>query len=744
MTRALALTLLLFAAILGVARLRYSPPAPRPTTAPSDTFSASRARLVQAAIAGAGTSRAIGTDDNATARAFLEGQLRGAGFTTEVQRVMSCSRHGACAPVANVIGTRAGREPEASAVLLMAHYDSVACGPGASDDGMGTAAVIEAARAIGSSPPLRRSVVVVLTDGEEAGLLGAEAFMREHPLAATIRGAVNIDARGTAGPSAMFETSAGNSWVISLLAQNAERPVTSSLFYEVYRRMPNDTDFTSVKDVAHGMNFANIARVERYHTPLDSLDNADLGTLQHHGDQALAMVRALAESGPSLDAPRDSTLDAVWFDVLATFLVRWPATASLGLALAALALVLGWCIRMRTWGAGLAAPFAALLAAVGASLLVGAALKGCGAIPVPWVAHPLPALVSLHLACIGTGLGAGSLVARRARPEIAWAGTWLTWGLLGVASAVVAPGACFLFVVPTLFAGLVAWLRIDVAAIVPACVAAVLWMPLVILIDDALGLAVPALASISSAFLVTTLPSLISPRRWDRRLTVGAGAAVALTVLVAALVPVYSADNPQRVNVVFRQDEAAGGDTARARVYVEAAWGARAWGEAPASMLGALGDASKRGLEAPTPWTLAVPFAETERIAMEAPTATTLELSRAPNLTHVRARLESHRGARTLMLVLPEARSAKVTVEGQRALPRKGALVLRAVPAGGVEIAIDAHGEEPIALTLLDITSGLPGADAAPLAQAVRLARPTAATQTQEGDITITARHFQL
>ena len=68
----------------------------------------------------------------------------------------------------------------------MAHYDSVPCSPGASDDGMGTATVIETARAIAAGAPLRRTVVIVLTDGEEAGLLGAEAFMREHPLAGTV------------------------------------------------------------------------------------------------------------------------------------------------------------------------------------------------------------------------------------------------------------------------------------------------------------------------------------------------------------------------------------------------------------------------------------------------------------------------------------------------------------------------------------------------------------------------------
>ncbi len=345
---------------------------------------------------------------------------------------MSCTHHGACGRVANIVATRAGREPTGKAILLMAHYDSVPCSPGASDDGMGSATVIEAARALGASPPLRRNVILVLTDGEETGLLGAEAFMRQHPLASTIGGAVNVDARGSRGPSAMFETSTGNSWVVGLLARRAAHPVTSSLFYEIYRRMPNDTDFSSVKTRVHGVNFANIAGVEGYHTPLDSFENADPGTLQHHGDQALAMVRALGESGPELESPRDVSRDAVWFDVLARFIVRWPASASVGLALLSFCLVLGGAIRVRAWGLGLLAPLAALASALLASLLVGGLLRYAGAFPVPWVAHPLPALLSLHITSIVVGLTVARLAARRSTPQVLWAGTWLTWGALGV------------------------------------------------------------------------------------------------------------------------------------------------------------------------------------------------------------------------------------------------------------------------------------------------------------------------
>lgn len=759
MTRRLVSVLLFFVAILLYAIVRYSPPAPLGVDAPPDAFSATRAREVQRVLSEDGESRALGTDANARARAWLETELGKNGFQTELQSAVSCSAHGACARVVNVIATRAGTDPAAAGVLLMAHYDSVPCSPGASDDGMGTATMIETARAIAAGPPLRRTVVIVLTDGEEAGLLGAEAFVREHPLARIVHGAVNVDARGSGGASAMFETSPGNAWIVGLYARRAKHPVSSSLFYEIYKRMPNDTDFTTVKAHVHGVNFANVAQIAHYHTPLDSFANADPGTLQHHGDQALAMARALADAGPELDAPQDPTRDAVWFDVLASFVVRWPAAASLGLALLALALVVLSAIRLRTWGIGFAAAPAALAAALVASLVVGMLLRWGGALPVPFVAHPLPALLSLHVACIAAGIGAARLVGRSSSPEVLWAGTWLTWSALGVVTAVVAPGACFLFVVPSFVAGFVSLLRIDLATAVPALVAAVLWMPIAVLAYDGLGLAVPALASATSAVLVSTLPALAIVARgdagettrqsgpWRGRGPVLAAVAVVLSLVVtAASVPSFSVATPQRVNVVFRQDEGPDASAAAppARVFVEAAWATMPWGKPPSAMVAALGDPAGVHLEATTRWSLPVPSTEVPRVQLEAPRAEVLSATESQRGRMVSARLSSPRGARTLAIVLPAGRPTAITVGGHAALPRNDMLVLRAVPPEGIEVVLNAVERRPITLTILDITPGLPAATDAPVAHAVHDARDSSAVQTQEGDVTIVGRQLEL
>ena len=66
-------------------------------------------------------------------------------------------------------------------VLLGAHFDSVAAATGATDNATGCAAMMEAMRilkAVGAKP--RRTIRIALWGGEEQGLLGSRAYVREH------------------------------------------------------------------------------------------------------------------------------------------------------------------------------------------------------------------------------------------------------------------------------------------------------------------------------------------------------------------------------------------------------------------------------------------------------------------------------------------------------------------------------------------------------------------------------------
>ena len=159
-------------------------------------------------------------------------------------------------------------------VLGVAHYDSTPSGPGASDDGAGVVTMLECARKL-KGQRFRNPIGFLITDGEEAGLLGAEAFVADPKLSRNVRAVVNVENRGTTGPSFLFETSVNNRDLVPLF-RNLRRPFTSSLFYTVYQLLPNDTDVTVFKRAGKiAVNFAAIGGVEHYHTASDDLAHVD-------------------------------------------------------------------------------------------------------------------------------------------------------------------------------------------------------------------------------------------------------------------------------------------------------------------------------------------------------------------------------------------------------------------------------------------------------------------------------------
>ncbi|HEX5908678.1 MAG TPA: M20/M25/M40 family metallo-hydrolase, partial [Propionibacteriaceae bacterium] len=135
--------------------------------------------------------------------------------------------------VDNVVATLPGNNSTES-VVLAAHYDSTFGTPGAADDKASVAAMLETARAVASTGPLRNDVIMIFTDGEEAGLLGGSSFVAEHPLADRGGVILNWEATGNAGPSVMFETTSGNAELIKEFAASAPYPVGDSALAALY------------------------------------------------------------------------------------------------------------------------------------------------------------------------------------------------------------------------------------------------------------------------------------------------------------------------------------------------------------------------------------------------------------------------------------------------------------------------------------------------------------------------------
>ena len=245
---------------------------------------------------------------------YIINELDKMGLETEIQNQVVLSSRRVGTNAANIIGTIKGSRSGKSLVLLT-HYDSSAHSSfGASDAGSGVVTILEGVRAFLSKNiiPLN-DIHVVFTDAEEIGLLGAEAFVKNHKLIDNVGLVLNFEARGSGGPSYMLmETNGMNSKLISEFANaNPRFPAANSLMYSIYKMLPNDTDLTVFREQANinGFNFAFIGDHFDYHTSLDTYERLDRNTLLHQADYFMAMVDHFSKSDLS---NLDSDVDYVY------------------------------------------------------------------------------------------------------------------------------------------------------------------------------------------------------------------------------------------------------------------------------------------------------------------------------------------------------------------------------------------------------------------------------------------------
>jgi hypothetical protein len=743
----------------------YRLPVPRPSDAPFDEISAARIRSTLSSLSGADRPHPLGSAEDALVRRSITDRLQALGYATTLQTRLTC-RYGTCGTPTNIIASREPRAEAGGAVLLAAHYDSVAAGPGASDDGAGVATLLEIARIMASRPPARHPLLLLFSDGEEAGLLGAQAFVETHPLARRIQSAVNLEARGTSGSSLMFETGTANAWLMDLYARSIARPITNSLFYTVYKLLPNDTDFTPFKNAGYqGYNFAFIGHVGFYHTALDDLAHASPSTLQQQGDDALGAVSALMR-GP---APSTAPAEDVFFDVLGRALVRWPAAATLPLAalvaillcveLAALMRARLLSIRALLVGAVGALSALALSTALSAGVLAG--MISVGKVPslraASWIAHP----AAMHLAAAALPLWlmalASGYLRRRAGFWGFWAAASLFCALLAIVVAALAPGASFVLLLAGAGAVLGAapatfwavrllplrtWMM-DAAALLPVLLFFAMVLPMLNFLYTALGSPAWPISTLALGICAMSLAPLMAvASRGARRLMVWFSAIGVIAGAGLTLVsPTYSAEWPERVNVEYWLEA----DSGEAHYFVTcdsmhlpAPLAAKAQFDPVAHPRFA--GSRTRGFIAPAPAvTLAAPELTIE-------SATPLARSESGKRVHYELNLRSARGAAVATLVFPpgagvhEARVAWGDGSAQARLYTlpSGATLLQLVglPPSGAELGIDA--DEPAAVQIYDETRSLVDGET------IARARPPVTTSSQDGDLTVVHRTVAL
>jgi|CXWL01.1.fsa_nt_gi hypothetical protein len=741
-----AVLLAVQAAGLALAFWTGSPPPVVGADAPSDRFSGARARQTLSLIMGDGRPRPTGSAASAEARARIVESLTSLGYTPEVQSSFVCGPFRQyCAQVHNVMARLNNGSSAGKAVLVNAHYDSAAASPGAADCLAGVAAALEVAAVFRAHAP-GSDVIFLFNDGEEIGLLGATAFVESHRWARDVSSVVNLEARGSGGPSWPVYSVGDDLGMMRAYLATAARPAPGSAALAATAGLPLANDIAVFERLGvPGMTMGFARHPRRYHTALDDLGHLSADSLQQHGQNALGLARAMAATPP---AP---SVKGVYVGV-GPIGVAWPASWSMTLTAAAsigilLALLMAWrraqvSVRQLLWG--LAGWPVAIIVVFFAAAAVNAARRSVTEIVSANVSFPLPSFLGFCFLGLAGILLIAPWLNRRAGAGL-WFGTWMWWSALTVLAAASAPQAAYLLLVPLVAAALSCWgvcsndarVRL-VTTVVPAAVVTLVWYPNLVLLYDLAGIGnLPPMAGIIATAATTTMP-LVAGR---------AGRMSALTIAAAGLalvawgtrVPTFTDDDPQFANVLYHLDADSG----------EARWAFTGY-PLPGPMAAAVpfGEDSVRllswssqdaGVAAPAPG-----------VPLPAPQLDALSVVSSGAGEVVTGRLVSRRDAPVIQMAFAaDSAPAEVTVAGVRVpsdaapFPLYDASVrvytIWTLPPGGVEVTMRFEAVASGSVTLVDRSYGLP-----PEGGALISARPAWSSQVGPGDQSIVSTRVAL
>lgn len=261
----------------------------------------------------------MGTSANRKVKNYILDEFSKLGIPTEMFIGHSTRKRGdnqiRIGRTENIIATIKGKS-DGKAVMVVGHYDSVLGSAGAADDVHSVACMLEIAKTL-KQEQHDNDIIFLVTDGEEKGLVGAKAFTEEKDVS-HIGVLLNYEARGNSGSSLSFEWSEGNAWLVSQVKKVAVRPMANSMSFEIYKNLPNDTDFTFFKKAGiNGINHAFIDGFSYYHNPADTPENINQESVQHTGTNMLALTKHFANTDLSVT----KTHNATFFNLLGLMIV---------------------------------------------------------------------------------------------------------------------------------------------------------------------------------------------------------------------------------------------------------------------------------------------------------------------------------------------------------------------------------------------------------------------------------------
>jgi len=553
---AIFLTFILFF----VQHFSTQPPDPKGLDTPENEFSAIRAHDILKSLLRENKPHPVGSELNKVIKERLKNELDKLGIEHQEQKTWACaSRFAGCAEVENLIGIIPGKT-DLPYLAIMAHYDSVPMAPGAGDDGAGVVAILETARALKLEAPFKHPIMLILTDAEENGLIGAEAFFNQHPLANQVGIVLNVEGSGSSGSSMVLRTSDNNELLIKSYSSENISPYGFSFIKEIFKRMPNDTDFSVVERAKiSGIDFAFAGERNHYHTPNDTVENIDLRTIQHHGENILPLSRKLA----SLDWQNMGD-EFVYGGEVYGIWTQWKSSYSLFICLFSAFLLITTLIRSNTKikKVALGAVFSpiTLLTTVLSGVAGFYLLSFLSGNVISWPGIDWP----YRLLLIGsTSIGAliGTVISRKFvnQNEMVF-GSWFFWFILTLTITIFLPDAANVFILPLIFASILLFLA---TFLKEENQPIFLLLTLVITLPLTLGLIFSLEQSQGYKLVWAVLPFaglyalIISPFLYSLNIksTISfVGVVTFIALMVGSFANLYTEKRPQHVNIHFYED----------------------------------------------------------------------------------------------------------------------------------------------------------------------------------------------
>ncbi|GAA4014340.1 M20/M25/M40 family metallo-hydrolase [Allokutzneria multivorans] len=747
--------LVLLALLLAMSLAEIRPPAPVPASAPATGFSAERAMAHLKAISV--RPRPIGSQAHADAREYVLRQLRSLGLDPTVQRA-TANRQADFGEVRNVYARIPGRASTGT-VLLVAHYDSTSKGPGAADDGAGVAALLEAARAVLSGPRPRNDVALLLTDGEEAGSLGAQAFVSASLLDPRATAVLSFDAMGSGGPSTVVDAGRSSAWLLPSLS-TVDKPSAWSFAGALRRIVPDDSDFAVFRKAGFaGLSFAFTEVAARNHTGADTVAAVDPGSVQDHGDKALALAKSVGERDFA-EAARGNATYFTAFGVLLSY-PNW-VVVPLAIAAALLFCAVGW-IAVRRRGARLRA-----IGLAAGTFILPIAVTNMLAHVASWLLNVLRPDYAHNVTYRSEFYEAGLLVLsalitvswyraarRRWTTEETVLGVWAWFAVLAVVFAFVLKGAAYVTTLPLLLGGVAAlvalrwggedpfWPRLAFAA--AALLAVPLMTPLVDFTWRGLSFAGPPLvAAIMVVALALPLLDILEPKRPKLIATAAVIAAVALFV-AGVVVDRFDRDHPHQTSLLYVMEADIGKAFWISYDRHPSPWTSRYLTGTDDPELESLEQDANPGSQADYDGGAA------SLAAVPAPRATVLRVSREQDTTVLQLRVDAVGAQRVSVYAdttahtvvdaaVQNVRLGKLTKGLLAREPWSWGFGFTAVPPEGLEVELRVRGTGPLPLRLVSHRYGLPNvAEFRPMPEDLVLSsRPggeTVVSRTQRVDL---------